>query len=471
MRETHVYVAAVLVVCVLLAGCSGPRERLETLDEYMAEYNAARKKANEKPNVVQAVERAVKLMGQESLSETALDEYLVFWKETRTGGGNAHVYTSGKLRATKSGVPKTFREEVMANGASFAEVRKARTLPAGLIPLDPKDYLSETMKFGSDARHLAISLGHAALIELADGELKAARERCFDMLTLERALADAPPILSQLSRTAVAGAAGNRALSVAVGGPWTGEELDEMAAALESLDRSPVDVLRRALRLDRAWALHEIRRFESMSDKALAEHIDGFYRAQERLDTVIGRHDVKRKRPTVSEVRRMLPGDREVVVARFREHELALSEPGTRLRDAGPSDTSCDEPKELGLVGFVVCPKYWGSSERALTTDCAQRRAAIALLRALAFRARKGRLPRADELEMPEDPFRPGERMTYVHDKKNGRIGVYAIGWPREALKPRKDPGDDRTTETVESPRIGRWLILEGKQAGEPKEK
>ena len=110
-------------------------------------------------------------------------------------------------------------------------------------------------------------------------------------------------------------------------------------------------------------------------------------------------------------------------------------------------------------MGRICGPWYWGTVHRRVAEACARRRAAVTLLRALAFRARKGRLPRAGELKMPEDPFRPGKRMTYVHDKKNGRIGVYAIGWEEELPQWMKDK---LGAEKVKDPKVGQWLLLEG---------
>lgn len=433
MKRILRYILFATAVCALLGGCSGRAarqepERAQTLDEYMAEYNAKRAELDKGPTVVAAVERVAELMEKVSLSMKAHEGHSELLKHVSFATDDFRGLTLAQVKPGEHKPPEVFRKEVTASvsEAALAELRKARELPTGLIPLGSQGSFSAGYPFYSKTRSVARLLSYRGVLHLSDGESAAARERVTDMLTVERTLADSPSPLAQLTRCAVGSMTNANALMTALSGVWKAEKLDEMAATLEASGRRPVDVLRRALPLERAFWEAEARRLESMSDKELANVIEATHKSLETFGEFM-KHE-KLAKPAVAEMRRWLVKERTALPARFGAIKRALRRPGTRIPRAVPGSEASGTPV-LRAIYQRFDIGVWASTQTALTELYARRRAAVALIRVLAFRKRNGRLPRMGELRMPEDPFQPGKRMTYVHDRKNGQIGVYAMMW------------------------------------------
>ena len=462
MRRIQIHILLAVAVCAMLCGCA---ERAQTLDEYLADYNAKRAELNKGPTVVAAVERAGKLIAKVEWSDEASEGYHALmkspdwleWSEPSPRYG--HMQTHRTFVPGTPEVPKALRQAVDAHKAAFAEIREARDLLGGYPALKLTDFfqnergLEAGESFEASAHGARGELYYAYLVDLADGKREEARQRCLDMLTIEKGMANAPSILEHLAWTLNAGFADTAALRVALSGPWNAESLEELAAEMETLDINPDVVLPRALRFERARSFAAVDKIAAMDDEELDKFLTDFHQGQLKPHNLLvglmkqAPHEepAAPEKVTVEEVRRRLPGDREVIVEAYRELGRALARPGAKIKDRYRPNMTLTEPEELGIVGRAYGPWVWEGFQWAVAQSCAKRRAAVALLRALAFRARKGRLPRAGELKMAKDPFRPDKRMTYVYDKKNNRIGVYAIGWETTIVR---EKGGEWTNET-----------------------
>ena len=437
VRNTVAVALVALCVWGVCGGCSGPGDKPETLQEYMDEYNARMRKANSVPTVVGALERARKLMAKKDLSPKAYGELSV---------RNA-VWSIAKARKREDWVLKELRESVALNRTALAEIRKARHLPAGMVQLDVgNEELEKLLSFQRDVRTLQWRVHHAALLRLAEGDAKEALDFVSDMLTLEKAFREAPSMVSQLRRVSLESLTNSLLLCTALSGGLEASQLDAVAARLKGAQVSLPWVLRRTLRFERAYTLNALDEMAAWDDKRVAKYLSDFYAHAKKMRDVLREEMPKLKKLTVKDFRERLPRERRAIAAYFQDVQQALDEPGARLPDKGMLEPLFTDPLSM--------PMGCGLYHRVLLEAAARRRAAVGLLRVLAFRARNGRLPRAGEITPQEDPFRPGERMVYKHDKKLNRVGVYSQGWD-EAQAKKDDPH-----------MIGYWLVVERTQAG-----
>jgi len=149
-------------------------------------------------------------------------------------------------------------------------------------------------------------------------------------------------------------------------------------------------------------------------------------------------------------MRKRLADDRRELEDYFREVDRALKQPGKRLPNRGKIEFPPTDPFWL--------PMICGMQQYSLLEAITRRRAAAAMIRLMAFRGRHGRLPAADELKLPEDPFRPGKRLTFVVDKEKQRVGIYGVTWSNAF-------GEDKGGQ-----KIGYWLPLGEREGWAPAE-
>ena len=430
--------ASLVCAVLVLHGCCSPRAP-ETLDELVASYNAARKEANSVPTAAGAVERAITVWVERDIDFEACLALPETNKEVDVGGGKSKG--TGRLfvrmKRPSAPVPDQLKGTVRANRAAFAELRKAQGLPPGMPPLEYQQPGAETVTpcpFLAKSRSLGDLLMLAVRVELGEGNTTLAKELVQDCLTVDKALHNGTTVVSLVMRQAPMVFANISALNVALNGDCSPSELEALAADLESIpEPSHVDIIR-AMTFDRALALKWIALIEKWSDERLDELIQA-NSANYARDPVIAK-------ATVQSVRAALAVNRAKLLDAYARLMQVLRSRGQRVRE---------EPSEEDRY-FVV---LWHPAATARATQdrtlggVARRRATVSLLRSFAFFRRAKRAPQATELKLPDDPFRPGQKMVYKYDKKNGRIGVYSRGWPEKYRRP-EDP-------TM----IGYWLSLE----------
>ena len=413
------FLAGVFLAC---EGCARPQV-CDSLEQLAGVYRANVAKANKGPTAARALARARTLLRREQLPDKA---YAALGEALRSYERPPKTIRTG--RKPEQWLIKLLQNELTRNERALVTIRRARKRPAGLMPIDLLELAANSdlaLDLLKDVNGLWHQLRYAALLNLWNGHPREALEYVLDMITVEKATAGVPAVgVSGWSVRVVCTAEEERtneaALLVALAGDLGAEDLALLAEALRGTQTDTQAVLRQSLPYLRAWAVCYFDRTEAANPHGIKGSLDSLLPWPGN-----GARPVPAESELLETIEQ-LREDRAAYLALLAQYEKALQAPEVALSDVSP--------RPLGFVGGCLHPRL-AAMQRVLRAHRSQRRAAVALLRVLAFRARRSRLPLPDELVLPEDPFRPGERMRYRHDADRGRVGVFALDVTRKAKK------------------------------------
>lgn len=414
----------------------------ETVGQIADAYDALVRDAGRTPTAATVVVKACDLVPMALTVPPALHAALVTSSQTLEG----EMYVLARLpqREPDPDVVAQAKTELKLTQRAFEQVQEGKGLPSGLVPCDLRQP-EDCCPYRDQIRQLAMNLTVAVDLALYQRDHVAARDLAGSMLVVERALHHAPPTLCQLTRLPMAGLTNNAFLETAMTGDVAAADLEDMASDLGRTEGDPVTALRWILRIERAHLLQVFEQVRQPNSKEMRAVIEG-------------------SGATAKAVLRQLRKDRREAVELCNEYETALAAQARlpvladyftfsdllgRLQVMPGMRSHPKSHRRLGLVGrefgftLVMAPEY---QERFLVSQ-ARRRAAVVLLRILAFRKRHGRLPAAREVKSLKDPFRPGSSLVYANDIQRKRVGVYSQGWSTE--------------KKAEKRMIGYWLVLE----------
>jgi hypothetical protein len=437
MTRIIAFFGRLLLAVALTAGCSGEsppppepaRHEHETWEQYIAAYDLERRRIESRSTLVQGVKKARRVLGP----ELAVDDQLAL--EAFKSSEHPHQGPV-PIRSAKTMAPAAVERaaETLAKWQpAFQAVRQARYRPWGLLPIDANAEFDSLTRHHRDCRKLARGLQHAAVVDLRRDRPRKAYQRARSILSVEESLYRTPAIATQLVRFHVAETANETYLLTAASAEWRADELDRMVTFLLERVPDPRKVLLRSLQLERALILFNLRRLER-GDEALMQEtlrtLDSLGQLGRLGPSAESTESADRERIAAT-LRRRLPDERKAVAEFYRHLTHKFDRPVERI---GPLPV-----EEAGLFVRGIQP-VWVRMQTELYTSIALRRAAIALLRAQAFRVRNQRLPRPAEVRLPQDPFHPGRPLTFEVDE-GGAVSVYATAWPSaegEGAAPRK---------------------------------
>jgi len=390
------------VLCACTA-CTGPAP-IKTLSELQAEYRAKLVVVSRKPTAASAVAQAIERLAPDL--DVSVKLYRELGRIRERGSDGMHVARTVDVQ--KRWVLDTLRRELAANATAFAEVRNARGLPGGLMPIDISEMANEANpigKLGSKVRELARRLRNNVILSLSELEPRSALERVLDMVTLEMALRDTPSPVLQESRHVVQGLTNEAALALVATARLEPRELTRLADALAGQEVDEFRVLSIVMPIRRAYGL-EVFTMMRAGDERLMAGIRHMLASEGDVEA-----------PGASHILKGLCEDRKTYVEAFSRYEKAIA-----LRK-----TLVDLPADkFGAVGKCVRPSL-GAMQDRLRHGLALRRAAVLLVRALVFRSTEKRWPVPRELRVSRNPFQRARKVAIVVDGADARIGVYAL--------------------------------------------
>ena len=408
-----------MLAVVAAAGCKSPVD----ISAVAAAYRDAVERENRRPTIASAVERAVKLLSSEGLPHEVCEEF----------GRNWGPAESLPQRPSKP-LLNALEQAVRRNKAAFQVVREARGLPPGLLSLDLVDTANDMgvyLKLSAQIKLLHSRLCEAALLHCWKGSAREGWEYVRDAITVEAALTHTPVLLAHYNRTTMQGGSSSTALRVAQGCLAAPDTLREMAEVLTQSDVDVPAAMRTVLPFQRAarlmW-LEKLARGDAVEMDRLIKVCRMMGENWPEMEKTVGGP------PTAEFIIKRLPADRAAIESAFAAYEA-------NLKRADPKLPRTDDTG-LGYAGHCAHPNF-GRHADALLSSVARPRCAVALLRVLAFKTKKGRMPNPGEVRLPENPFAPESRVKVVLDSATHRLGAH-IRWP----------GGD------EEDRIGYWLQL-----------
>lgn len=406
----------VVLVWVLLvaSGCHGPAaessrdEGLPSAEQMALDYRKALTEANRVPTMANAITRAVeKMKGQELFTKWPEDwgQY-DYWRSCYR-----HYYAP--INSEMPSELQSFITKIVGESKSaLAEIRKARSLPPGLLPVEvpfgtPAD---TTYLNGVYAITERLKLGAALLC--AQGHSQAAWQNILDIIAVNRVRGETPSVRTRGLCVACSQTICDKALLIVINGAFSADELQRMAQELPELD---VYALLDAYAT--ACVILEVREADAIiadRDNVAEAIIKGY-----EILRAYGVTDCEP--PSIEALRQEAPAHRAAMLQYYKNYKAARTSgapiPSPPARD-GSYLSSYDLEEDWSRLREVV---VW-------------QRSAKALIEVLAFKARHSRFPEADETDLPENPFRPGVKMTYLHrdvDEESAEVSV-SVPWPHE---------------------------------------
>ncbi len=421
-----IVVASVLLVAV--AGCE-PGDQVKTLEELAREYNAAVARGNSGSTVVGTILPAHAKLSPE---RSGLSSPVSFVMQ------EDGMLLVRPLPAPTAEELAEAAAQLNADQAALELIRGARGLPAGLVPMDLLLVYrgQQVPPYASACRALALRLRAASNLSSYQGKKTEALAFARDALEIEQTLHEAPMMLLQLTNAAVQDLSGATFLSIGLAAQWSPEELRSMASDLSSAQMDIPAVMQRTLEVRRAWVLDVFQRIARSDEETIAAVLSSSLPSlegtqQPKDPATFG----KAKEALLAQLR----DDQRTTLLLYDSYEDAL--------ESHPKRLNARPPEPLGTVGKKLGPQHVYPLAYDRLLDCqVRRRAVVLILKALAFRSEKGRMPRAEELDLQEDPFRPGEDLVYEYDERSDVLSVYSRRWKKG---PKAEAAGQRTGYTL----------------------